>query len=156
MVITGNVQVSSSHLTLGADMLIPTTITDSSIRDFRVLASAIKSPDGNENRTLAVMQISHAGRQSPNFIGGRIPFIRHPLSASATRVGRGTGGNVLTKALNRLLFPEARAMTEHDIDEAIAGFVRGANLAHLSGFDGVQLHAAHGCKHLVYLYFPII
>lgn len=149
MVITGNVQISSSHLSLGADMLVPSTLTDSSIRKFAALAASIKSPDGEENGSLAVMQISHAGRQSPNFLGGRVPFLQHPLSASATRVGGKAKGSVLNRALNALLFQEARAMTESDIVGVVDGFVRGARLAHRSGFDGVQLHAAHGCKHLL-------
>ncbi|KAI0719190.1 hypothetical protein C8Q72DRAFT_127517 [Fomitopsis betulina] len=39
---------------------------------------------------------------------------------------------------------EPREMTHADIKETVAAFVRGAELASLSGFDGVQVHAAHG------------
>ena len=37
-----------------------------------------------------------------------------------------------------------KAMTQADIDEAIASYVRGAVAARDLGFDGVELHGAHG------------
>jgi 2,4-dienoyl-CoA reductase-like NADH-dependent reductase (Old Yellow Enzyme family) len=37
-------------------------------------------------------------------------------------------------------------MSLADIDDAVEAFVRGAKLAKLAGFDGIQLHAAHGCE----------
>jgi 2,4-dienoyl-CoA reductase-like NADH-dependent reductase (Old Yellow Enzyme family) len=36
-------------------------------------------------------------------------------------------------------------MSLENIDDVVEAFVRGAKLAVLAGFDGVQLHAAHGC-----------
>jgi len=38
-------------------------------------------------------------------------------------------------------------MSISDIDDTVEGFVRGATVAHMSGFDGVQIHAAHGCEY---------
>ena len=35
-------------------------------------------------------------------------------------------------------------MTEADIEEVIARFIRSAELAERAGFSGVQIHAAHG------------
>jgi 2,4-dienoyl-CoA reductase-like NADH-dependent reductase (Old Yellow Enzyme family) len=40
--------------------------------------------------------------------------------------------------------PHGRAMTVGDIDAVIASYVRGARLAKQLGFDGVEIHAAHG------------
>ena len=37
-----------------------------------------------------------------------------------------------------------RAMTQDDIDEAIASYVRASVAARDLGFDGVELHGAHG------------
>jgi len=37
-----------------------------------------------------------------------------------------------------------REMTKDDIQRLIDDFVKGAELAHKSGFDGIQIHAAHG------------
>lgn len=37
-------------------------------------------------------------------------------------------------------------MSLQDVDEVVTAFVRGARVALESGFDGIQLHAAHGCE----------
>jgi 2,4-dienoyl-CoA reductase-like NADH-dependent reductase (Old Yellow Enzyme family) len=155
MVVTGNVQVCASHLTLGRDMVMPSIITEDTVKPFRALAAAmhnkytslddvdLRRPD---SRALAIMQLSHAGRQSPNIIGGRFPFAR-PLGPSATAIGYGSvNTNLLSKIIHRLLFRTPRAMSLADIDNVVEAFVRGAEVAVQAGFDGVQLHAAHGCE----------
>ena len=159
MVITGNVQVSRDHLSLGADMIIPDP-SEEDLKGFKQLKDSMKglhaensNPSGNmysRTEPLVIIQLNHTGRQSPNGLGGRWPFIQRPLSASATRVGsscepRQRNGS-LTFIANTLLFQEARAMTEAEIKETVDSFVRGARLAHETGFDGIQLHAAHGCE----------
>ncbi|EJC97771.1 FMN-linked oxidoreductase [Fomitiporia mediterranea MF3/22] len=152
MILTGNVQISQKHLSLGADMVIPHTLSEDAVAGFRKLADSMKGRDieGRKMRPLAVMQLSHAGRQSPNGLGGRLPFVEPPLSASATRVGMSPDSlrsdNLSTRVTNRLLFQKSVAMTGADVEEALDGFVRGARLAVLSGFDGVQIHGAHGCR----------
>ncbi|QNP71112.1 12-oxophytodienoate reductase [Streptomyces roseirectus] len=40
--------------------------------------------------------------------------------------------------------PLGRAMTQRDIDEAIAAYARAAATAERLGFDGVEIHGAHG------------
>ncbi|MFB7125525.1 NADH:flavin oxidoreductase [Kitasatospora sp. NPDC056273] len=40
--------------------------------------------------------------------------------------------------------PAGRAMSQQDIDDAVAAFARGAADAERLGFDGVELHGAHG------------
>jgi 2,4-dienoyl-CoA reductase-like NADH-dependent reductase (Old Yellow Enzyme family) len=154
MIITGNVQVSKSHLTLGRDNVIPSVITEEGLQAYRNLATAIsndaRSPDKLQqgtSETLVVMQLSHAGRQSPNFLGGRWPFVA-PLAPSAVPFGtnRNRAENVATRVLNRVLFQTPRAMSVSDIDQVVDAFVRGARMAAATGFHGVQLHAAHGCE----------
>jgi len=39
---------------------------------------------------------------------------------------------------------KARAMTVSEIEESIAAFIKGAERAERAGFDGVELHGAHG------------
>ena len=159
MVISGNVQVSRKHLSLGADMIVPDTLSEDNLKGFKRLARSMKggigmSADGNADessmRPLAIMQLNHTGRQSPNVLGGRLPFIQPPLSASATRVGAPShssrrSNNLLTRIVNALLFQRAHAMSEKDVEETVDSFVRGALLAVRSGFDGIQIHGAHGC-----------
>ncbi|KAL5480864.1 hypothetical protein ACEPAI_9804 [Sanghuangporus weigelae] len=155
MIITGNVQVSCTHLSLGADMVVPEHLSEESMNRFRRLSDVLHGLNvergstighGKEMQPLAIMQLNHTGRQSPNVLGGR--FLQPPLSASATRVGDSQESrrrdNLLTRAANAALFQRARAMSEQDVKKTVDDFVRGARLAHESGFDGIQIHAAHG------------
>ena len=174
MITTGNVQVSPQHLTLGCDLTIPKHVTDDVLKRYSLLAAFMKGQtpplpadiepsvrtylervsarrngedEGKAVTPLAIMQISHSGRQSMNLVGGRRPF-ELPLSPSATRVGESalkSRDNFINKLFYKVLFQQAREMTTDEIEETIDAFVRAAKLAQLSGFDGVQIHGAHGC-----------
>jgi len=144
MIVTGNVQVSGSHLTLGRDLAVPDQLNDTSLKPFKNLASATKGPNGY---TLAIMQLSHAGRQSPNLLGGRYPFMP-PSAPSPISVGLRTAGhNFVTAVIQGLLFQTPKELSIAEIDGVVERFVKGARLAHLSGFDGIELHVAHGCTY---------
>ncbi|KAF8637868.1 hypothetical protein AX17_002494 [Amanita inopinata Kibby_2008] len=155
MILTGNVQVAKTHLSLGRDVIVPEDLTEESIEPFKRFASAIhglaQNPGTAEDthdasqprqKPLAMMQLSHAGRQSCNFIGGR-RVGQSPLAPSSVRVTSKNKG-ALSSLTHRVLFQTPKEMTLEDIDDVVERFVRGATLAHKSGFDGVQLHAAHG------------
>ncbi|KAG1876985.1 hypothetical protein C8R48DRAFT_689345 [Suillus tomentosus] len=146
MILTGNVQVSPQHLTLGRDIVVPPTLDAEDVKPFKKLAEVIHGAvDGT--RSLAIMQLSHAGRQSANFIGGRLPFVP-PLAPSSVRVGtrrdENRGGGTISNLIFHALFQVPMEMTALDILHVQSSFVRGALLAYKSGFDGIQLHAAHG------------
>lgn len=153
MIITGNVQVSSSHLSLGRDVTIPEEISEETLRPFRKLARIIhhdhfglEYSSQTSSHSLAIMQLSHAGRQSPRILGGR--FSTPPLAPSAVPLRSERDENsVMSYLFHRLLFQMPREMSLADIDKVTAAFVKGARLAVLAGFDGVQLHAAHGCEY---------
>lgn len=145
MVITGNVQVSSTHLTLARDISLPDRISEDSLSPFKELASSMLGPVKSECNGLAIMQLSHAGRQSPNLIGGRYPFQR-PSGPSPIPV-KPTGRGVVSDFLHSLAFQTPHELSQEAIQGVIAAFVRGAQVALKSGFDGVQLHAAHGCEY---------
>ncbi|KDQ59351.1 hypothetical protein JAAARDRAFT_192850 [Jaapia argillacea MUCL 33604] len=138
MIITGNVQVSSTHLTLDRDMVVPTSLTSQTTESFKSLAAAIhsSSPD-----TLAIMQLSHVGRQSPNVLGGRFPFLP-PLAPSAVQLGStNRRSSPVGQLVYNCLFQTPRQMSTEDVDNVVIEFVRGAKLAAESGFNGVELHA---------------
>ncbi|KIK68626.1 hypothetical protein GYMLUDRAFT_154143 [Collybiopsis luxurians FD-317 M1] len=145
MIITGNVIVSPHHLTLGRDMVVPPELTNRTIAPFEKLAKTIHA---KSSKCLAIMQLNHAGRQSSNFLGGRRPFVS-PLGPSSLRFGNSKqkSQGIFSDLFHRLLFQTPVAMSLSDIEAVISDFVRGALLASRSGFDGVQLHAAHGCKY---------
>ncbi|KIP06483.1 hypothetical protein PHLGIDRAFT_13872 [Phlebiopsis gigantea 11061_1 CR5-6] len=148
MILTGNIQVSQEHLTLGRDITPPDNLTTKTIEPFRRLADAIHANSTTEEgRPLAIMQLSHAGRQSTNFIGGR-RFLVPPKAPSAVGLKLDNAAPRLlptaSHALSQLLFQNPVEMTLDDIEETVRAFVRSAQLAHASGFDGVELHAGHG------------
>lgn len=150
MIFTGNVQVSPRHLTLGRDIIVPEAITPNAIAPFKRLADVIHgiTEDGvrqDKFQPLAIMQLSHGGRQSPPFVGGR-PMGDPALAPSSIGVGSEIAktDGILIHMAYRMLFPTTKEMTTSEIDEVVDMFVRGAQVAIESGFDGVELHAAHG------------
>jgi 2,4-dienoyl-CoA reductase-like NADH-dependent reductase (Old Yellow Enzyme family) len=145
MIMTGNVQVSGDHLSLGRDMIIPKRITSGTLRSYQALTRVMHTGPKPKDRTLIIMQLSHAGRQSPVVLGGRSPFVS-PLAPSALGLGRSTPGGWFSRLIYRIGFPTPCAMTMQDIDHVVNRFVLGAKLARDANFDGIELHASHGCK----------
>ncbi|KAJ7355766.1 hypothetical protein DFH08DRAFT_507803 [Mycena albidolilacea] len=142
MIITGNVQVSPQHLCLARDLILPRELSEPNVRPFRNLAAAIHGQ--RAEKPLAIMQLNHSGRQSPNILGGRRPFAS-PLGPSSIRLGASLKqSGILSDLMHRLMFQVPRSMSLAEIDDVVAAFVRGAELAAQTGFDGVELHAAHG------------
>ena len=147
IVMTGNVQVDSRHVSLGRDIIVPRILTDDAVRPFRELARVIHDTNTTD-RPLTILQLSHCGRQSANIIGGRWPFVS-PLAPSALRLDLDESPPwSFSGLLSRLMFQTPREMTLEDIDNVVAAFVRGAKLAARAGFDGVELQAGHGCTYV--------
>ncbi|MGE5389443.1 MAG: FAD-dependent oxidoreductase [Deltaproteobacteria bacterium] len=85
----------------------------------------------NLSRTIAnhgarsFIQIFHAGRQTSQFITGVQPVAPSPVACPVTR-------------------EVPRELTITEIEDVTERFIRGASYAAMAGFDGVELHAAHG------------
>ncbi len=95
---------------------------DDKIAPWEKVVSAVRSAS---SRTVLLMQIAHAGRQTLPEVTG--------FPAISPSAGRSPYFKV-----------KAKAMTEADIHEVIEQFASAAARAKKTGFDGVQLHAAHG------------
>ena len=80
---------------------------------------------------LVLVQLSHPGRQSPVAASWRRP---RSCSAQSFRLG-GVGPQLHRTPVT---------MTTQEVDDLIKAFGRAARIAVRSGFDGVQVHAAHG------------
>ena len=93
--------------------------SDDLIPSLTELTSAVHKEGGK-----IVMQIMHAGCNSFT-----VPEGEKALGASPIKMPHGV---------------EGRAMTKAEISETIEDFVNAAVRTKKSGFDGVQLHAAHG------------
>ncbi|RDX42552.1 FMN-linked oxidoreductase [Lentinus brumalis] len=155
MVITGNVQVAKDHLPLGRDMIVPDVLTDETLAPWRALANVMHfgSPeppapaDAKDlgKTPLAIVQISHGGRQTMNFFSGR-PLFAPPLAPSAVPVGASHKGKEgwLSAFVHSLMLQVPKEMSLTDIHRAVGQFVHGAQMAARGGFDGVEVHAAHG------------
>jgi 2,4-dienoyl-CoA reductase-like NADH-dependent reductase (Old Yellow Enzyme family) len=75
--------------------------------------------------TRVVLQIAHAGRQTKPKLCGCTPVSPSPVYDPVSKV-------------------RPRELATGEIKALIAAFVAAAGRAKLAGFDGVQLHAAHG------------
>jgi len=128
MLVTGNVMVDARAMTgPGAVVLRRGTLDDPEVRArFERWAQA-----GQNGGAKMVMQISHPGRQLYAAQG------QEAVSASESKLDMGSD------AINKL-FASARAMTEDEIRGLIRHFGETALAAKACGFDGVQVHAAHG------------
>lgn len=118
LLITGNVVIDRKHLESAGNVCFD---DEKMLPKLRSWADAAKS-SGNQ----VWIQISHSGRQTNKFSTLR------PLAPSEVQL-RKMG-----------LFGRPKAMTEQDIKEIIKGFVKAVSLSQQAGFDGVQIHAAHG------------
>ena len=121
LLITGNVMVDGRAMTGPGGIVLE---KDSDLTPFRAWAQAAK-----KNTTQVWMQLNHPGRQVYAAMGGDV------LSPSDVSLNLGKHSH---------LFSKPKAMTHQDIEQLIQRFVDTALKAERAGFDGVQIHGAHG------------
>ena len=117
LLITGNTPVDRNHLEHAANVVLD---EHTAIAKMKKLAAAAR---GGGAKILA--QLAHAGRQTPFAVNPR------PLSISGLRLALDGYGKPHTASAK-------------DLREVVAKFARAAMLAEEAGFDGVEVHAAHG------------
>ncbi len=122
LLITGNVQVDGDHLERPGNVIIDGRQPAHAADALRRWVEAAGEGDAE-----LMMQLSHAGRQTPAKVNPQ------PLSASAVRLGLPGG-----------LYARPRPMTGAEIEQLVERFADAAALARDCGFCGVQVHAAHG------------
>ena len=121
LILTGNVMVDRRAMTGPGGVVLE---DDSHLDQFKQWAQVARSGGAQ-----VWMQISHPGRQMMAALG------QETWSASAVPLDM---GNLSNK------FSVPKAMSAADIHEIAQRFVRTAQLAEQAGFNGVQIHAAHG------------
>ena len=117
LLITGNIIVDRWHLEHAGNFVLDGS-TD--IKKTSELCNAAKS-----GGSLVLAQLSHAGRQTPELINSK------PLSISNLK-------------LDLEGFGQPRMALEKDFLELVKKFSDSARIAKQCGFDGVEIHAAHG------------
>ncbi|WP_411970061.1 NADH:flavin oxidoreductase/NADH oxidase family protein [Paucibacter sp. Y2R2-4] len=121
LMITGNVMVDSRAMTGPASIALE---ANTPLDGFKPWAASAQSKGAK-----VWMQISHPGRQVFAALGGTV----WAPSEVALQLGK-----------HSKLFGQPSAMTEAQIAEVIERFASTARRAEDAGFDGVQIHAAHG------------
>ena len=119
VLVTGNVMVADN----GKGSINDVVLSDE--RSLDTLKAWAKA--GTQNDTLLIMQINHAGKQSPKVIN---PV---PVAPSA----------VALKGMDGFINPP-RALADNEIETIIQEFIQTAKIAEQAGFSGVQIHGAHG------------
>lgn len=125
-ILTSNIMIDGAHLEAPGNMVIPGDAPFSG-RRFEGFANLAKA--ATAQGSLIVGQVSHAGRQVEEHIQP------HPISASEDQ---------LYMPSMRRKFGKPRAATSEDIRGVIDGFAHAAEFLENAGFDGIQMHAAHG------------
>lgn len=94
---------------------------DECVASYRHLVDAVHG-----HNTPVIMQVAHCGRQTRKKVIGQTP--------------------VAPSAIRDMMFNEERphGLSDAEVEGMVEGFVRAIARAHQAGFDGVQLHAAHG------------
>ncbi|OHF01506.1 hypothetical protein CORC01_03262 [Colletotrichum orchidophilum] len=127
IIATGNIVIEFDNVSTLGDMIItPECIPeagDARFEGFKAIAAA-----GKAHGSLMLGQVNHGGRQVEKRIQP------NPVSASAVPLGPRRG----------MEFAPPREATKQDIARFIEGFAHAAAYLEKAGFDGIQLHAAHG------------
>ncbi|WP_169791315.1 NADH:flavin oxidoreductase [Sandaracinus amylolyticus] len=119
LIVTGNTTISRRHRERMGNVVLDARTDRAALA--RLAAAAKRA--GNA----ALVQLCHPGRQTSRFVAN------DPVAPSAGPAVAMLGA-----------FARPRALREEEIAAIRDAFVTGAEMARDAGFDGVQLHAAHG------------
>jgi 2,4-dienoyl-CoA reductase-like NADH-dependent reductase (Old Yellow Enzyme family) len=119
--ITGNVMIDSNNLGEANNVVIEEGLDN--INDLKNWAKATDQSDSH-----IWVQLNHPGKQTPKFL------TKVPVAPSATK---------LAPPLDNM-FNEPRELTEREIQDIINRFGYAAKTVKECGFEGVQIHGAHG------------
>lgn len=123
LLLTGNVQVDARHLERAGNVVIAGPPSTELARGLEAWAAASKSGGSK-----VWMQLSHAGRQTQKHINP------HPKAPSAVPLDGPPG----------MAFGDPVALDKDEIRRIADAFAQAARIAEDTGFDGIQVHAAHG------------
>lgn len=121
LLITGNIMIDRLAMTGPGGVALE---ANSDLEPFRKLVQSVKQHDCK-----IWAQINHPGRQVYRSMGGKV----YSPSNIALDIGQHSD-----------MFGQPQAMTREQIQEVIDRFTDTAVQAEKAGFDGVQIHAAHG------------
>jgi len=126
VILTGNVMIEYDQLEAAGNPIVPREAPFSGPRfeAFKEMAAVSKA-----HGSLVVAQVSHPGRQC------EVRIQPNPISASDIQLE----GNVMG-----MFFAKPHAASPEEISRLIDGFAHAAEYLEKAGYDGIQLHGAHG------------
>jgi 2,4-dienoyl-CoA reductase-like NADH-dependent reductase (Old Yellow Enzyme family) len=126
LILTGNIMIEYDQLEAPGNPIIPhdAPCAGERFHAFREMASVSKA-----HGSLIVGQVSHPGRQTEQRLQP------NPMSASDVQLE----GEVMG-----MHFAKPHAATSEEISQLISSFVHSAEYLHKSGYNGIELHGAHG------------
>ncbi|KAH7014162.1 NADH:flavin oxidoreductase/NADH oxidase [Microdochium trichocladiopsis] len=135
MLITGNYMIDPKGMSFPGMLLVnnDTVSREVQVAKLKAFASAARA-----NGTKIIAQLCHPGRAGI-LIPGRGG---KNIAPSPIRISFGDG--FIARALAALMTGTPREMTREDIDNIVGKFASAARLMAEAGFDGVELHGAHG------------
>jgi 2,4-dienoyl-CoA reductase-like NADH-dependent reductase (Old Yellow Enzyme family) len=122
LIITGNILVDRWHLERGGNLAIEGQQSNHALAMLADMAKAAKAHGAQ-----IWAQLNHAGRQTQKMIN------RNPKAPSHIGLKMGNGR-----------FATPTPLSAAEIEKAIEAFAFAAKTLESAGFDGVQMHAAHG------------
>jgi len=124
-ILTGNIMIHPEHLEAAGNPIIP---KDAPFEGERFEAFKKLATEAKKKGSLITGQLSHPGRQTPENLQP------HPVSASNVQLE----GNAMGS------FGKPTALSKDGIKEIVDSFAHAAEYLHKAGYDGAQLHGAHG------------
>ncbi|KAJ5235901.1 hypothetical protein N7489_005992 [Penicillium chrysogenum] len=125
-ILTGNLIVDAVNIEGAGNLIIP---PDAPFEGPRFEAYKRLAWAGNHDGSLILGQLSHGGRQVQS------RFQPYPVSASAVHLDKEVWG---------MKFAKPHAASHNEIKDIVESFAHAAEYLYHAGFDGVQLHGAHG------------
>ena len=125
-ILTGNTMIAYDQLEAPGNPIIP---PDAPFSGERFEAFKEMGAQAKKHGSLIVGQISHPGRQT------EVRLQPNPVSASDVQLE----GEVMG-----MHFAKPHPASDEEIKQIIYGFTYAAEYLHKAGYDGIQLHGAHG------------
>ncbi|KAL6715478.1 hypothetical protein ACLMJK_006439 [Lecanora helva] len=125
-ILTGNIMMEYDQLEAAGNPIIP---SGAEFKGERFEAFKKLADESKAHGSLIVGQVSHPGRQSPDSIQN------DPVSASDVK---------LEGTIMGMTFAKPHTASSDEIENIIEGFAHTAEYLYKAGYDGIELHGAHG------------
>jgi 2,4-dienoyl-CoA reductase-like NADH-dependent reductase (Old Yellow Enzyme family) len=132
----GNVMIDERWLGNALDVSLTPSTNPELVAQWRRYAEAC-----HVEGTPAIVQLNHPGRQSPLGAGSKGLFEKN---IAPSPIPLQFEDNIWAKTAQKLIFGTPREMSVAEIEDVVKKHADAAKFLSEAGFDGVELHAAHG------------